>query len=30
MSIGALDSVRLTIYIGETDIGRVKQDQVVM
>jgi len=27
MTIGALDSVRLTLYIGETDIGRVRQGQ---
>jgi multidrug resistance efflux pump len=27
MTVGALDSVRLTIYISETDIGRVRQGQ---
>jgi multidrug resistance efflux pump len=27
MTIGALDSVRLTIYVPETDIGRVRQGQ---
>jgi multidrug resistance efflux pump len=27
MTIGALDSVRLTLYIPETDIGRVRQGQ---
>jgi len=29
MTVGALDSVRLTFYIGETDIGRVRQGQRV-
>jgi HlyD family secretion protein len=29
MTIGSLDTVRLTIYIGETDIGRVRQGQPV-
>ena len=29
MTIGALDSVRLTIYIGERDIGRVRLGQSV-
>jgi multidrug resistance efflux pump len=29
MTIGALDTVRLTVYIGETDIGRVRQGQKV-
>ncbi|HEX9373637.1 MAG TPA: efflux RND transporter periplasmic adaptor subunit, partial [Roseiflexaceae bacterium] len=29
MTIGALDTVRLTIYIPETDIGRVRQGQKV-
>jgi multidrug resistance efflux pump len=29
MTIGSLDTVRLTIYIGETDIGRVRQGQKV-
>ena len=29
MTIGSLDSVRLTVYIGETDIGRVRQGQQV-
>jgi multidrug resistance efflux pump len=29
MTIGSLDSVRLTLYIGETDIGRVRQGQRV-
>ena len=29
MTIGSLDSVRLTLYIGETDIGRVRQGQPV-
>jgi multidrug resistance efflux pump len=29
MTIGALDTVRLTIYIGTTDIGRVKVGQSV-
>lgn len=27
MTIGALDTVRITVYIGETDIGRVRQGQ---
>jgi HlyD family secretion protein len=27
MTVGALDTVRLTIYISETDIGRVRQGQ---
>jgi HlyD family secretion protein len=29
MAIGALDTVRLTVYIGATDIGRVKPNQAV-
>jgi multidrug resistance efflux pump len=29
MTIGSLDSVRLTLYISETDIGRVRQGQQV-
>ncbi len=29
MTIGSLDTVRLTVYIGETDIGRVRQGQQV-
>jgi multidrug resistance efflux pump len=29
MTVGALDTVRLTIYVGETDIGRVRQGQQV-
>lgn len=29
MTIGSLDSVRLTLYVGETDIGRVRQGQPV-
>ena len=29
MTIGSLDIVRLTLYIGETDIGRVRQGQQV-
>lgn len=29
MTVGSLDSVRLTVYIGETDIGRVRQGQSV-
>jgi HlyD family secretion protein len=29
MTIGTLETVRLTIYIGETDIGRVRQGQSV-
>ena len=29
MTVGALDKVRLTIYIGETQIGRVRQGQHV-
>lgn len=29
MTIGSLDTVRLTLYIGDTDIGRVRQGQPV-
>src|SRR6266508_665069 len=29
MTIGSLDTLRLTVYIGETDIGRVRQGQQV-
>ena len=29
MTVGALDPVRLTLYIPETDIGRVRQGQKV-
>ena len=29
MTIGSLDTVRLTLFIGETDIGRVRQGQRV-
>ncbi len=29
MTIGSLDTVRLTLYIAETDIGRVRQGQAV-
>ena len=29
MTIGSLDTVRMTLYIGETDIGRVRQGQQV-
>jgi RND family efflux transporter MFP subunit len=29
MTIGSLDTVRLTLYIGEADIGRVRQGQQV-
>jgi HlyD family secretion protein len=29
MTVGSLDNVRMTVYIGETDIGRVRQGQRV-
>jgi multidrug resistance efflux pump len=29
MTVGSLDTVRMTLYIGETDIGRVRLGQQV-
>jgi multidrug resistance efflux pump len=29
MTVGSLDTVRMTLYVGETDIGRVRQGQRV-